>query len=117
MRSEVLWEQLVPPLPASGAPLHVVHQLQRGYTVSMWVGRPNVVWVSAGSSTNLPIVLAAGELGVVAERGGHSAEMSLLHALGFVASSSGASEGLVLWVLQRVQLTLATMHQRAACGE
>ena len=57
----------------------------------------------------------AGELEGVLAQGGHTAEVALLRALGPLASS--ASEAQAQWLLQRAQLMLATMHQRAACGE
>jgi hypothetical protein len=62
-----------------------------------------------------PARVPAGELDGVLSRGGHPSELALLRALGPLASS--ASEAQVLWLLERAQLLLATMHQRAACGE
>ena len=58
---------------------------------------------------------SAGELEGVLAQGGHTTEVALLRALGPLASS--ASEAQAQWLLQRTQLMLATMHQRAACGE
>lgn len=99
--------------------------MQAGWT-RQWLR--NVTPSKALSSGNFPQILGsflefihllplscAGELDEAVARGGHAAEVALLRALSRLASS--ASEAQVLWLLQRAQLMLATMHQRAACGK
>jgi len=48
-------------------------------------------------------------------RQGHVAELAILEVFAPLAASAGP--GLLEWLLLRLQLMLAAMHQRATCGE